>query len=265
MESHIVITSGMIEALDLKGNELLVFAMINGYSQNRQGAFLGSISYIAMVLNVSPRTVVNTLNSLVGKGFIEKVETKINNVGRCEYLVSKEAMQKLHNPYAKIAQGLCKNCTGSQEEKKESNIKKEIEEDISSPIVEDIKDGAPSSCEDGGHAHTFTEGEKVSYMPNVRLTEEEMSRLREKFGDDVPWMLERLDSYKADNPKKKYSSDYRVLIGWVAKALLEHKIAEQRLRNAQEAGARWHPMAGQSDHASALAEAKAMEAALNTK
>lgn len=265
METHIVITSGMIETLDLKGNELLAFAMINGYSQNRQGAFLGSISYIAFTLNISPRTVVYTLNSLVEKGLLDKVETKINNVGRSEYLVSKEAMQKLHNPYAKIAQPLCNNCIGSQEEKKESPIKKEIEEDTPSPIVEGVMEWSPSSREDGASTHTDPDGGKVAYMPNVRLTRDEMAKLEDKYGADVPWMLERLDSYKADNPKKKYTSDYRVLIGWVAKDLLEFKLAEQRLRNAQEAGARFHPAAGQSSAASALAEAKAMEKALNGK
>ena len=255
----------MIEALDLKGNELLAFAMINGYSQNRQGAFLGSISYIAMVLNVTPKTVVNTLNALVGKGLVDKVETRINNVRRSEYLVSEEAMKKLHRPYVNFTQPLCKNYIASQEEKKERATKKEIEESISSPIVEDIEEGAPSSHEDGVPTHNFTDGEKVAYMPNVRMTRDEMAKLKEKYKDDVPWMLERLDSYKADNPKKKYSSDYRVLIGWVAKDLLEYKIAEQRLRNAQEAGARLHPAAGPSSPMSALAEAKAMEKALNSK
>ncbi len=265
METHIVITSGMIETLDLKGNELLAFAMINGYSQNRQGAFLGSISFIAYTLNVTPKTVVNTLNSLVEKGMIDKVETRLNNVRRSEYLVSEEAMKKLHRPCENFTQPLCKNYIASQEEKKEREIKKEIEEHTPSPIVEGVKDGAPSSFDEGVRTPSKNDDGKVAYMPNVRLTSEEKAKLDEKYGADVPWMLERLDSYKADNPRKKYTSDYRVLIGWVAKDLLEYKLAEQRLRNAQEAGARFHPMAGQSPAASALAEAKAMEKALNDK
>ena len=264
METHIVITSAMIEVLDLKGNELLAFAMINGYSQNRQGAFLGSISYIAYTLNVTPKTVVNTLNSLVEKGMIDKVETRLNNVRRSEYLVSEEAMKKLHRPYVKITQPLCKNYIASQEEEKESVSKKEREEVTPSPIVEGVYVGASSDFADDATKNIHTD-DKVAYMPHVRLTEAEMAKLRERYGDDVPWMLERLDSYKADNPKKKYTSDYRVLIGWVEKELIERKLAEQRLRNAQEAGARWHSAAGQSSATSALAEAKAMEKALNSK
>ena len=39
MEGYIIITPPMIEDLGLKGTELLCFAVIHGYSMDRQGVF----------------------------------------------------------------------------------------------------------------------------------------------------------------------------------------------------------------------------------
>ena len=111
MEGYIVITPAMIEDLGLKGTELLCFAVIHGFSKDRQGVFTGSISYVSMMLGMAPRTIVYALKSLVEKGLVEKTELGIAGAQRVEYQISKEAMQKLQGSYARIAQDLCKNCT----------------------------------------------------------------------------------------------------------------------------------------------------------
>ena len=105
MEGYIIITPPMIEDLGLKGTELLCFAVIHGYSMDRQGVFTGSISYVSMILGVAPRTAVYALKGLVEKGLVEKAELNVAGISRVEYAVSKEAMQKLHR-------GVCKNCIG---------------------------------------------------------------------------------------------------------------------------------------------------------
>ena len=88
----------MRTSLGLKGNELLVFAIINGYSQSRQGCFYGSLAFLQELTGVaSKRTIINVLQELVAKGYIVKRETIVDGVRRVLY---------------SVAAGWCKNYTG---------------------------------------------------------------------------------------------------------------------------------------------------------
>lgn len=69
----------------LSGNELLLYSLIYGFSQDGDSDFRGSLSYIAEALNVSRNTAKNVLDSLIGKGLIKKNETYINGVKFCHY------------------------------------------------------------------------------------------------------------------------------------------------------------------------------------
>jgi predicted phage replisome organizer len=56
---------------------------------------------------------------------------------------------------------------------------------------------------------------KTLYAEQVSLTDDEHSKLIEKYGtDEIKWALERLSNYKCSKGVK-YKSDYHVLIGWV--------------------------------------------------
>lgn len=84
-ENFINIQGWMVTELGLKGNELLVYALIYGFSQDDNCRFTGSLSYIAEWIQGSKQTVINCLKSLVEKGLIEKFEKNINGVKFCEY------------------------------------------------------------------------------------------------------------------------------------------------------------------------------------
>lgn len=84
MSWYYVITDEMRE-LDLKGNELLVYAIINGFSQNNQGCFYGSIATLQEMLGATKPTIISTLHSLCEKGLIERTESTINGVKRVFY------------------------------------------------------------------------------------------------------------------------------------------------------------------------------------
>ena len=102
---HIVITEEM-RALGLSGNDLVVFALINGFSQNGQGCFYGSLSYICETCGIARRTAVYILQELVEKGLITKSETMQNGVKYVAYQVSAKSaqvVQKLHLGSAEIA------------------------------------------------------------------------------------------------------------------------------------------------------------------
>lgn len=84
-ENFIVIQGWMISELGLKGNELLIYAIIYGFSQDEETLFKGGLQYLTDWTNSSKPTVLNALKNLLDKGFIEKIETNINGVKFCDY------------------------------------------------------------------------------------------------------------------------------------------------------------------------------------
>lgn len=100
-ENYIVIQGWMITDLHLKGSNLIIYAIIYGFSQGESGKFTGSAQYLADWANVSRRSVMNTLKELCDASLIVKNEIDINGVKMCEYAVSSYPMKKVHTPYEK--------------------------------------------------------------------------------------------------------------------------------------------------------------------
>lgn len=84
-ENYVVIQGYMINELKLKGNELLVYAIIQGFSQSEGTVFSGSLQYLADWTNSTKQGVIKNLKSLQDKGLINKNERYINGVKFCEY------------------------------------------------------------------------------------------------------------------------------------------------------------------------------------
>ena len=70
--NFVAIQGWMRTKLNLKGNELLIYALIYGFSQDGESRFKGSRKYIADWCGCSLDTVDRTLGSLVNKGLIAK-------------------------------------------------------------------------------------------------------------------------------------------------------------------------------------------------
>lgn len=79
-DSYIHVNAFMVTELGLKGNELLAYAIIYGFSQDGEGEYRGGISYLCEWLGASKPTVINALKSLTEKGYIEKNENTVNKV-----------------------------------------------------------------------------------------------------------------------------------------------------------------------------------------
>lgn len=84
-EQYIVLQGWMISELNLKGNELIIYACIYGFSQVENQVFNGSLQYLADWTNSTRQTVINSIKSLIEKGYIEKTDKVINGVKFCEY------------------------------------------------------------------------------------------------------------------------------------------------------------------------------------
>ena len=97
-ENYVVIQGWMLTDLQLKGNELLVYACIYGFTQHGNQVFSGSWQYLADWTNSTKRGVSNSLKSLVEKGYLEKVDKVINGVKFCEYRAKNftRVMNKIH-------------------------------------------------------------------------------------------------------------------------------------------------------------------------
>ena len=70
--NYFVIQGWMINELKLKGNELIIYAIIYGFSQDGS-QYTGSLQYIAEWANISKRSVISTIQKLINLGFIEKI------------------------------------------------------------------------------------------------------------------------------------------------------------------------------------------------
>ncbi len=84
-ERYICIQEFMVRDLGLKGNELIVYALLYGFTQDGEQYFSGSLNYIANWINASKSTAQSVIKSLLGKGFLVKRDNYINNVKFCEY------------------------------------------------------------------------------------------------------------------------------------------------------------------------------------
>lgn len=83
--NHILIQDWMVSKLNLSGNNLLLYALIYGVSQDNQSKFTGSLKYICKRLNCSKPTAIKSLKFLIEKDFIKKESKSVNRVVFNEY------------------------------------------------------------------------------------------------------------------------------------------------------------------------------------
>ena len=114
--TYITIQGWMRTDLKLSGNELIVYAIIYGFSQNNQGEFTGSAQYLADWVGCTRRTVMSILNKLVENNFISKTEIILNNnEKRVSYQAERgcektsQGVKNFHRGCEKISQGGVKN------------------------------------------------------------------------------------------------------------------------------------------------------------
>lgn len=77
--NYYVVHGWMINELGLCGNELLIYSIIYGFSQDDESQFTGSLNYLVSFINSTKPTVIKCLKTLCEKGFITKTDRIINN------------------------------------------------------------------------------------------------------------------------------------------------------------------------------------------
>lgn len=110
-ENFVAIQGWMLNKLNLKGNELIVYAVIYGFSQDGESRFTGSRRYLAEWCGCTLKTVDNALSSLVAKGLIAKHDKTVNGVHLCDYSIT-QVGENLQQGTVKITQGVGENLQG---------------------------------------------------------------------------------------------------------------------------------------------------------
>lgn len=138
--------------LNLKGNELLIYAIIFGFSQVENQYFTGSLNYLAEWTGISSKTTVMTiLNSLISKGLLEKEEIYNNGIKFCKYkaliepkeidevdeVIKKDIENNKKNISSSIQKNDVKNCEGIS---KIDNNKIDIIHKYNNHIIEEKND-----------------------------------------------------------------------------------------------------------------------------
>ena len=85
-DNYINIQGWMLKELNLKGNELLIFAIIYGFSQDGKSKFEGGLQYLADWTNSTKQGILKNLQSLLEKELIKKEEIQLApNLKVCKY------------------------------------------------------------------------------------------------------------------------------------------------------------------------------------
>ena len=135
-DNYIMIPGWMRTELDLKGNELNLYAIIYGFTQDGETEFSGSIRYMQEWLGAeSKQTVFNTLEKLIKRGLVQKRTEVLNGVRHNYYLASPRGSPKIRPPSPNFRPGVVQNLDHPSPNFRPNNI----EDNITDILV--IKDG----------------------------------------------------------------------------------------------------------------------------
>ena len=106
-ENYINIQGWMVTKLGLKGNALLIYAIIYGFSQDGESMYTGTQRYLSEWTSSSKETIRKTLNTLVEQGYIIRIIDDVNNIQFYRY--------KVNPKYVNTADVNNNNLDGTQE------------------------------------------------------------------------------------------------------------------------------------------------------
>lgn len=191
-ENYIQICGWMINELNLKGTELLVYALIYGFSQDGKSVFNGSLNYISEWANCSRQGVINCLKSLLDKGLIEKQVIEENGVKRCEYKALKGIAEQSENDLVGSQKSLppqSKNLTRGSQKSLSNNLQDNTNDNTTSTATDkEIEDA-------GENARSFN-----SVIKNSEAEDVFIQKIKELFGynpgfepDPFPELLQNFE------------------------------------------------------------------------
>jgi len=202
-ENYILIQGFMVNELKLKGNELLVYAIIYGFSQDEESGYRGGRSYLAKWCNTSLPTIDNALKNLEEKEYIIKEQTISNNLIFNRYKISWGVLKKFYGGYKDFLGGYKKTLYNNTiYNTNKNNINNNIVEKKSKkPTLEEIEN--------------YIKEKNYNVNPNVFYEYFEANNWIDSKGNKVKSWKQKLVTWnsfnkkenKIDNPIPKWFND----------------------------------------------------------
>lgn len=143
-KNYFAVQGWFVNELGLKGNELLVYSIIYGFSQDGESKFKGSRKYLAEWLGVSLPTVDKTLANLIKKELIIKEQKVISGVTFNSYYAN---LGVVKNFYRGCKDFLYNNI----EYKEEDNISNDILSKKNKKFIPPTKEEVRAYCMEKGY------------------------------------------------------------------------------------------------------------------
>lgn len=219
-DNFFTVQGWMITELGLKGNALMLYAIIYGFSQTTNTEFTGSIDYLCSWLGgVSRPTVINTLDSLVEQGLLTKSSTTKGALVYNRYTAVRASKEILP-----VEDGTSKKT--SPVTSKKILLNKDSNNNTEKPLPTVKGEQAPSgkksyaeilSAEDNKYVKEALEKflkycRGKNYTPKISTVMKFAETLRDNAGEDPALALAIVDQsidkgWKALYPPKKYGGN----------------------------------------------------------
>ena len=220
-QNYVVIQGWMLNKLQLKGNDLLIYAIIYGFSQNADCKFTGSLQYLADWTNSTKQGVLNSLKNLLDKKLITKKDYIINGVKFVEYYSN-----DFNEVVKKVEQGYSNNFNRGGQESLHNNTNDKLIDNSINNIQKTNKKENPT----------------ISSLENVQPTVKENLTVQKPNKEiDFPQeFIEFYEGYEGKHPSKQKQTATTVLKKWKimrktytnAEILLQVKQYAEYLQNA---------------------------------
>lgn len=174
-QNYISIQGWMRTELDLKGNDLMVYAIIYGFSQTEGQWFTGSRSYLADWCGATRQGIDKNLKNLMDMGLIEKEPKTINGVNYVAYRTTE--FTGGDNSVDRGTQLSCHN-----------NIDNKLENTIDINISKDI-----SEAEESETSHSIRQGLFELSEYEQHMFSEDVQKRRRVSTEDKPKRLNLFD------------------------------------------------------------------------
>ena len=137
-ENSVTIHGWMITRLGLSGTDLLIYAIIYGFSQDGNSLFFGSRTYLKEWTGTSLSSVSRSLKTLIERGLIEQVYHSVDNKD-VHYKANVNPSVKLTLASVKMTQGSVQNDTSLVSERHDPSVKmtRAINDDIKADNIAD--------------------------------------------------------------------------------------------------------------------------------
>ena len=145
-DNHVTIDGWMLNELGLSGAELIIYAVIYGFSQADNTWCTASQAYIAAWAGVSTRAMISAVNRLEEKGYVIRVKSTCKKGFQCVYKAVRPSQNETESDVKKLHIRCEETSHNNIEDNIDNNIE-DIKENIIKENSESEADFVPKSSE----------------------------------------------------------------------------------------------------------------------